>query len=155
MSEYTIGHVACGSIVGLALAAWLYMLGGRNNKAIRRFGAPAILTLTVCLAALAMGKFSWWLVGLYPLKVAEFVQGYSNRDARGWVKRLGIVGTSLLSGIFLCIVFQGGWFLLFPHAWVGLITITFAFKNPIAAAAEEPLVCVFNNIVTIFYPFVI
>jgi len=155
LSEYTVGYIACGSLVGLALAAVFYMAGGRNNKAIRRFGASAVITLTVCLAAFFMGKFSWWLLLLYPIKVLEFLQGYSNRDGKAWVKRLGIAGTSLISGVVLCLIFGGGWWLLFPHAWLGLITTQFAFKNPIAAAAEEPLVCMLNNLVVVFYVFVV
>jgi len=154
MNEYTIGYVACGSIVGLALACLLYMLGGRNNKAIRRFGASAVLTLTVCLAAWAMGKFSWWLLALYPLKCLEFIQGYSNNEGKGWVKRLGIAFTSVMSGVVLCWILGGGWWLVLVHAWLSLASTQFALKNPLHAAAEEPLVCAINNLAIVFYPFV-
>lgn len=156
MNEYTIGYTACGSIVGLALAAALYMAGGRNNKGIRRFGASFIIMATVVGASLMMGKFSWWLIALYLMKILEFAQGYGvSGNTPKWLKRLIIAATSLMSGVFLCIVFGGGWMLLPLHLWLGLATTQFSVQNPVHAAAEEPLVCILNNLVVIFYVFIV
>ena len=155
MSEYNILYIAIGSLAALVVSALLYGLAGRNNKALRRFGTSFVITLQVCVVALLFGKFSFWLLLLYPLKFLEFVQGYSReRGMPGWLKRMFIALTSLVSGAFLCWVFGGAWWLLIPHAVASLSTIFFSFKNPIAAAAEEPLVCCLNNLVVVFYPFV-
>jgi len=154
MNEYTIGYIACGSLLGLVVASLLYMLGGRNNKGIRRFGASFIIAATVNLAVYFLGNFSWWMLSLYPLLILQFIQGYSDDEGKGWVKRLGITATSVITGAILCFILGGGWWLLVIHLWVSLITTQFSFKNPIMAAAEEPMVCFLNNIAIIFYPFI-
>jgi len=157
MSEYTIGLIACLSLVGLAISAYLYMLGGRSNKWIRRFIASFVITGTVALASHFMGCFSWWILALYPLKCAEFIQGYGVSGTRPkWLKRLTIAGTSLAYGVGLCFILGGSaWYLLTIHLWLGLCTTQFAFKNPVHAAAEEPLVCMLNNLIVVFYPFAV
>ena len=148
MSEYAIGHAACIALGGLVLACWFYMLGGRNGKYLRRYVGSAVLTITVALTANFMGNFSWWIVLIYPMKVLEFSMGYGvSGDTPQWIKRLKVTGVSVVSGLILVFVFGGqSALLLIPHAWLGAITTQFAFKNPIHAAAEEPLVCLCNNI---------
>ena len=156
MSEYAIGYVTCLNLVGLALACLFYMLGGRNNKGIRRFGASAIITATVCGSSVFLGVFSWWLLLLYPVKVGEYIQGYSaDRGMPAGLKRFLIALTSVVGGVLCCVVFQAGWWMLFLHTYISMITITFAFKNPLHAAAEEPLVCALNSLVLVFYPLVV
>jgi len=157
MNEYHIGYAAVVGLVGLAAGCLLYMLGGRNNKALRRFVASFILSATVWGNALYMGTFGWLMLLLYPVKILEFVQGYSaDHGMPAPLKRLLVVLTSLAGGV-LCAYSIGGvaWFVLILHALVGIGTVMFAVKNPFAAAAEEPLVCAMNNLVLMFYPFVI
>jgi len=155
MNEYIIGFAAVGALIGLSIGSALYMMGGRNNKALRRFVASAIMTTTVCVVSKVMGVFSWWLLLLYPLLVFQFIQGYSNNKGKGWLKRLGISATAVIAGLAVCIIFNGGYQLIFLHGWIALVTCTFAFKNPMHAAAEEVFVCFFNNIVLMCYPFVV
>ena len=153
MTEYHIGYIAVGSLVGLAICSLLYMTGGRSNKGIRRFGASFIVALTICLSSFFLCKFSLLLLAIYPFKILEYVQGYSNNNGKGWIKRLGISLTSIVCCAFLCWIF-GNYWLLIPHAIVSLSTVFFSFKNPIFAAAEEPLVCALNNLVLVFMPFI-
>ncbi len=156
MSEYTIGYIAIGSLLGLVGASLLYMAGGRKNKGIRRFGASFIIALTVCVSSWLMGVFSFFLLFVYPLKYLEFVQGYGDDDLipKIW-KRIGIALTSVFTGAIVCLILGGGWWLLIPHTVVGLGSVWFAYKNPIYASAEEPLICFLNNLVFIFYPFLV
>ena len=154
MSEYTIGYLFCGGIVGLAIACLFYMLGGRSNKALRRFIAPAIITATICLIAFARGTFKIALLALYIFKMLEYIQGYSDRSGFGWIKRIGVAATSMAGGVYLCWIFGGGWSLLIIHGALSASTVFFSFKNPIAASAEEPLICILNSLMLIAYPFV-
>lgn len=156
MSEYTIGYIATGSLIGLAVACLLYMLGGRRHKAIRRFGGSFVIALTVNLASFFMGIYSFWYLLIYPLKIGEFSMGYGGHSLPRQVQRGLIVATSALCGLIFCLTMGGmAWIVLAIQVIVGAITILFAFKNPIWAAAEEVLVCVLNNGVLIFYPFLV
>lgn len=155
MNEYSIGFLAIGSLIGLSLGALLYMMGGRKNKGLRRFGASFVIALTVTLTSLVMGVFSYFFLLFWPLGILQFVQGYSDNSGFGWLKRLGITATSCMGGLVFCLVLGGAtWYLLPVQFIVGATTILFSKKNPLFAAAEEPAVCVLNNIVFIFYPFI-
>lgn len=157
MSEFNILYIAAGSLVGLIIATFLYGFAGRDgtSKGIRRFGASFIIALTVCISSLLLGVFSFWFLLSYLIKVLEFVQGYSNKNGFGWLKRLGITTTSCLGGLVFCLVLgEMTWYLLPVQFIVGSTTILFSKRNPIWAAAEEPLICALNNIIFIFYPFV-
>jgi len=154
MNEYHIGYIAVGSLIGLSITALLYMIGGRNNKGIRRFGASAALTATICASAYFMGCFSWFMILLYPLFIAQFVQGYSDNSGFGWFKRIMISSTSIAAGIALCFILKGGWWILAIHSPISIMTAYFALKNPIHAAAEETFVCVINNLAILFYVFI-
>ena len=154
MNEYVIGFTFCGGLVGLALACMFYMMGGRNNKALRRFLSPGIITLTMVVQALILGVFHWALLAIYVFKMLEYMQGYSNNSGKGWIKRLGVAATSILAGVFMCYIMGGGWSLLFLHVPMSISTAFFAFKNPVAAAAEEPLICMMNSLILPAYLFV-
>lgn len=158
MSEFKIMYIAMGSLMGLLLATFFYVLAGRDgtSKGIRRFGASFVIATTVCLSSFFLGVFSFWFLLSFPIKTLEYVQGYSDNSGFGWLKRLGITLTSCMGGLMFCLVLGGAtWWLLPVHFIVGAMTILFSKKNPIFAAAEEPLVCVLNSIVFIFYPFVV
>jgi len=157
MTEFSILYIITGSLVGLMVAAFLYGLAGRSktSKGIRRFGSSFILAATVLTSSALMGNFSWWFLLFYPLLILQFIQGYSDNDGKGWIKRLGITATSCLGGIIFCLVLSGNaWLLLPAQALIGSITVLFAFKNPVYASAEEVMVCLLNNIAFVFYPFI-
>ncbi len=156
MSEYTIGFIACGNLVALALAATLYMCGGRKDKWIRRYLGSFMIALAINLTAVFFEKWSYWLLLLYPMLILQFSMGYGVSGVMPkWVKRLLISLLSVVTGFFLCCILGGGIWLLIIHALVAVGTVVFAFKNPIYASAEEPLVCILNNLLLIFYPFII
>jgi len=154
MNEYHIGYLAIGSLSGLVLASLFYMLGGRNMKSLRRFGGSFFIAATIWAVSILMGKFSFWYLLIYPIKIGEFSLGYGGHSLPSPIQRVIITATSCLCGLIFCLLYGGvAWILLALQAFVGLSTTLFAFKNPIWAAAEEPLVCFLNNLVLIFYPF--
>lgn len=155
MNEYTIGFIACGNLVALAIAAMAYMCGGRKNKWIRRYIGSFIIALAINLTTVYFDKWSAWLLLLYPALILQFSMGYGVSGAMPkWIKRMIISIVSILTGVFLCYILGGGYWLLIVHAIVGLSTVFFSSKNPIFAAAEEPLICVLNNLLLLFYPFI-
>lgn len=146
MNEYNIGYTFIGGLVGLAVASLLYMMGGRNNKGIRRFGASFISMATVCICAFLLGRFSLLLLLVYPFKILEYVQGYSDDEGFGWLKRIGVAMTSTFTCSLVVYIIGGSWWCLAIQIPLSLSTVLFSRKNPFFAAAEEPLICLLNNI---------
>lgn len=156
MSEYTPLWTAFGSLIGLSLSCLLYALGGREGKWKRRFVASFILALTVNLASLIMGRFSFWLFLAFPALIAGFSLGYG-ADVLIWkvirrsIYALGVIG----SGLIFCLVFGGNaWWVLPIHIGVGLFSVYLGVRNPVYASAEEVFVCALLNIGLCIYPFI-
>ena len=159
MSEYTILYTAVGALVGLVASALLYALGGRDGKWKRRFVASAILSTTVNLCSLVMGKWTWELLCTYPLLVIGFSLGYgvNNGDVMWKVIRRALYTLgSITSGLlFIFFVSQAGWLVFVPHVGVALWSIWLGVKNPISAAAEEVFICTLLNLGLCMYPFMV
>lgn len=157
LTEFNIGYIAFGNLIALAVACLLYQIGGRagTSKGIRRFGASFVIAAALVCSSFLTGVFSFWFLLSWPLKIAEFCCGYSNKEGYGWLKRIYIGLISCLCGVIFCLVLGGlSWFVLGLQFLVGVGTVLFAFKNPFQAAAEETLVCVLSNAILLFYPFV-
>jgi hypothetical protein len=156
MSEYTILYVAFGSMIGLSLACLLYALGGRSGKWKRRFMASFILATTVNIASLIMQRWSFWLLGIYPLLIAGFSLGYGANSMIGKVIRRSIyaLGVCACGGLFWSIFGYKMLWVAIPHIGVGLFSIYLGVRNPIYAAAEEVFVCALLNIGLCMYPFI-
>ncbi len=156
MNEYTILYTAFGTLIGLALASLLYSLGGRSGKWKRRFIASFILAITVNIASLVMGRFSFWLFLAFPALIAGFSMGYGADTLMGKILRRSIYAVSVIaSGLIFCFVFGGNaWWVLPVHIGVGLFSIYLGVRNPVYAAAEEVFVCALLNIGLCIYPFI-
>ena len=157
MNEYTILWTAFGSMIGLSLACLLYALGGRDGKWKRRFIASLILSATVNLAALVMGRFSFWLLLTFPALIAGLSMGYGADTLIGKLIRRLIYAISVIaSGLIFCFTFGGwAWWVLPVHTGVGLFSIYLGVRNPVYAAAEEIFVCALLNIGLCIYPFIV
>jgi hypothetical protein len=157
MSEYTILYTAFGSMIGLSLACLLYALGGRDGKWKRRFIASLILAITVNLASLVMGVFSFWLFLAFPSLIVGFSMGYGADTLMAKIIRRSIYALSVIaSGLIFCLVFGGNaWWVLPVHIGVGLFSIYLGVRNPLVAAAEEVFVCALLNIGLCAYPFIV
>lgn len=155
MSEFSIGSIASASLVGLALASWLYMAGGRSGKWKRRFVASFILALTVWLSSIALGNFDWKLLGIYPLLIAGFSLGYGGdtlgiKILRRSIYALGVVG----SGVACAFILGGNAFWVLPvHVLLGVGSVCLGVKNPLHAASEETFVCASLNLGLLMYAF--
>lgn len=157
MNEYTILYTAFGSMIGLSLACLLYALGGREGKWKRRFIASLILSITLNLAALVMGRFSLWLLLAFPALITGFSMGYGADTLIGKLIRRSIYAVSVIaSGLIFCFTFGGvAWWVLPVHVGVGLFSIYLGVRNPVYAAAEEVFVCALLNIGLCIYPFIV
>lgn len=154
MSEYSIGYLAVGNVVALAIACLFYMMGGRANKWLRRYIGSFILALSVNITSLLLGHWSPFLLILYPIFIGCFSLGYGGDDTGARIiKRIIVASASLAAGVLMAWLF-GCWWMLIPQVLCSATTILFAIKNPIQAAAEEPLVCILNSGVLLFFTFV-
>lgn len=155
MSEFIIGTIP---LVGWALQGvgnWLYMVGGRSNKWIRRFIGALLCSSAVCLEALCLHNFSLWMLIDYPLTVISFHLGYGSERLRTKIaKRSLVVAMSLASGILFCFIIGGkSWQILPLHFLIASGSVYLGVVNPIQAAAEEFFVCALLRICSIMYPF--
>lgn len=156
MSEYAIGNLAVGGMLGLTLSTWLYMIGGRANKIIRRLGAALVLAVTVNLLSVAMGKWHPLMIAILPSLFAGFSMGYgANVGYLKFVRRLLYCLGVCSAGAIMALALGGNaWMILPLHIGVGLWTIFLGLKNPTLAASEEVFVCALLNIGIIIYPFI-
>jgi hypothetical protein len=156
MSEYTIGFSAVGNVVALALSSLFYMLGGRNNKLLRRLGCALVISVAVNVTSIFFAKWNAWLLLLFPMQFGMYSLGYGGEIE--WlrvVKRFLVVAISVLCGVLCVLSLGSSWWLLLIHAFVASATVFFSRFNPIFAAAEEVMICVLLNGVILFYPFAV
>jgi hypothetical protein len=134
---------------------WLYMIGGRSNKWIRRFIGAIFCTSAVCAEALLLHIFSFWMLLDYPLTVLSFHLGYGSERLKTKIaKRSLVVAASLLSGILFCLIIGGkAWLILPLHVLIASGSIYLGVVNPIQAAAEEFFVCALLRVCNIMYVF--
>lgn len=155
MSEYTTLYQFAGSLFGLFLATFLYMLGGRSRKWQRRFIASLILAITVNVVSLLRGIWNPYLLIIWPLLIGGFSLGYGadtffEKVLRRTIYALGVI----FSGCLFFTVTNNAVWVLIPHVGIGAWSIYMGVRNPIESASEEGVICVLLNIMLISYPFI-
>lgn len=157
MTEITTGNLAVVAILALALTCWCWMRGGRSDKWIRRYIGGSVLSLTAIGLLNSMSHYSHWLWLLVPITIASFSMGYGGDYHNEKIERRILFATcNLISGALLVILLGGNAIWLFMvHMMMAYLTVYFAVKNPIHAAAEEVLVCLMLNTCVLMYAFVI
>ena len=155
MTELVIGTIPLAGWTIQGIGNWLYMVGGRGQKWVRRFIGALLCVTAVCVEALWAHVFSFWMLIDYPLTILSFHLGYgSDRLGTKIAKRSLVVAASLLSGVLMCIVIGGkAWLILPLHAFVGLGSIYLGVVNPIQAAPEEFFVCALLRLCNLMYVF--
>jgi hypothetical protein len=156
MNEYVIGYTAVGSLLGMAVACLLYMLGGRDGKWRRRFIGSLVLSTTLMVCAYIMHRFNWWLALTYPALAIGFSFGYGADTNLGKVVRRTIYALAVMSAGVVCAVVMKGnaWMVLVPHIGIGLWSVWLGVKNPLYAASEEVFVCASLSLGLMMYPFI-
>jgi hypothetical protein len=159
MNEFNQGWLFSANMIVACIASVWYWLGGRAGgpgKWIRRYLAPLVLCLAVCLTACVMGKFSWWLLAVYPLTTLGFVLGYGGKN-KTWrvIKRVIVAIVLTIPGVLCCMVFGGkAWLLLPVHAVINGLTAYLGTINPLMPTAEEGILGMMFSIVLLGYPFI-
>lgn len=156
MSEYTTVYQYFGSLFGMLLATLAYMLGGRNNKAIRRVGGAFVLAATVNVASLLRGCWSPWQLLVFPMLFGGFSLGYGADTLHmKFIRRLLYALAICTSGLVFCLTIGGNaWWLFIPHVGIGIWSIYMGIKSVLEAPAEEGFICVILNLALISYPFI-
>ena len=156
MSELQTGVLTFVGLIGLSCGCFLYMLGGRSDKWLRRFVASLIITATSVILSTFMGKFSWWLVTIYPILMTGMSLGYGADET--WLKviKRSLFGLAVVSaGLIYCLCFGGNmWWILLIHIGIAVWSVFLGVKSTIHAASEETFICFLLNAGLIMYPFV-
>ncbi len=157
MSEYTLLYQIFGAGLALVIACFLYSLGGRSGKYRRRFFASAVLTATVNVISALQGKWTSWMLCVYPILVTAFSLGYGGTDDVGLkiFKRSYCALAAVMAGVLMASLLGGNaWWVLVAHAIVASISVFLGTKNFLPAAVEEFAICMVLNLFLIAYPFV-
>lgn len=147
MNEIAEGTRTAIWIIGVSIPAWFSMLGGRSEafgikgRIWKRWIAPTVLGIYLCIYALVVGRFHW----LYLLSIPGFiVEAYAD----GWGNNSDSVFLKVLSRLVSSLVFCGSiaLFAIISHRWVWYvaqaliavqITILTQFQSQEKAASEE------------------
>lgn len=156
MNEYVVVWQSFLALIGLSVASLLYSLGGRSGKWRRRVLGASVLAGTVNGLCLWRGIWEPWILALFVALFAGFSMGYGADNLGMKFIRRGVYASGVLSSGLIMAMLLGGnaWILFVPHVFVGIWSIWLGVKNPIAAAAEETLVCAVLNLFLVFYPFI-
>ncbi len=136
--------------------AFLYSLGGRSNKWLRRYLGTFILTLTMCGLAYWRGIFHWSLLLVWPILIIGTSKGYSGTSLSEKIIKRTLCALSILaSGVpFLVLYGSNCWWVAIPHVGVGLFSIYLGVKNPVEAAFEEFWIAMLLSLGLLGYVFV-
>lgn len=155
MTEFIIGTIPLAGWTIQGIGNWLYMVGGRSNKWIRRFIGALFCTTAVIAEALLLKVFSFFMLIDYPLTVLAFHLGYGSENLKTKIaKRSLVVACSLLSGLLFCIIIGGhAWLILPLHLVIAMGSVYMGVVNPIQAAPEEFFVCALLRLCNLLYVF--
>jgi len=131
------------------------MWGGRSGKWKRRFIASLLLTSSIIIEFLIIGRFSPFLLLIYPITIACFSIGYgAEKFSKKIIKRSSVVLASLMSSLLICFLYGGSCWLVLPiEVVVAGVTVYLGVKNPVTASAEEFFICMFLWMPKMLYPF--
>lgn len=154
MSEITLMWIAVIKIVISLIVGILYSLGGRDDipKAIRRFVAPAVIIVSVCVFSLFGGSFSWFYLLCYPLFVGAYSLGYGADEIMIKVfNRFKCATAITLAGLPIVII-TGSWALFSLQMIISVsASIILGVINPIKASQEELMIGFLTCIMVLFY----
>jgi len=148
MGEVTLQAVAVAKLFIALLFSLCYGLGGMWRKWLRRFVAPLGIYLPGLLWLSSINHSFHVLFLLSPLLFcASFHLGYSNRDGKGWIRRL-IVGAALAVSALPIALITHNWLLFGIHSalCVGLM-YALGVYNPMQNARDEETFIGFMSIV--------
>lgn len=142
-------HLAL-AFLSLGLFGWLYALGGRQMKALRRYVASSIF-VAVCLGlAAASGHFSWWMLASWPCLAAALCMGYGANTFMAKVRRRALYGLAVgaASAPFLLPISMETF--LFQVILAVCVSVFYGVWNPTSAVAEEGAI---GMLMVICWPF--
>jgi hypothetical protein len=148
MSELTLQWIMVLKLLTLVLYASLYAFGGMRGKWKRRWIAPFVLTVGICLLSLWSGTFSWWFVGYFPLLAISLSLGYGASEF--WLKmfKRSYVGLALACAALPIAIGTGAWGLLALHALFCVATSVAlgVFNITSSARAEETTIAMVSGL---------
>ena len=138
MSELTLQWITILKMVTLVIFASLYAFGGMSGKWKRRFVAPFVLTVGLCLLSAWAGTFSWWYVAFFPGLSFALHLGYGSSDLKTKILKRTKVGLALGLAALPIAISTGSWGLLVFHVLLCVATsVTLGVFNITSSARAE------------------
>jgi len=150
MNEIIIGTRTALGVAGILPTAWLSMLGGRSEafgikgRIWKRWVAPMVLGLYICIFALVVGRFHWlYLLSIPGFVIEAYVDGWGNNSPSIALKVLSrlISGVIFAVSLLLFVAVSGRWVWWAIQTSVGcLISVLTQFQTQEKAPSEEFIV---------------
>lgn len=156
MNEYaTVYEVSAAGLLAV-IGSFLYSLGGRNHKWLRRYLSSLLIGVGVNVLCLLRGSWSPWLIAITPILVAGLSLGYGADGLWQKVGRRAIcaITVSLSGGACYLALGPKALFILIPQVGLSCFTVYLGTKNPIEAAAEEFMIGMMYFLPLMMYPFI-
>ena len=143
MSEMAMVYISVIKLAIVCVCAFLYSFAGRDktSKAWRRFVAPAILVLAVCIFSVYSSNFNLGYIACYPFFCLAYCMGYG--ADKTWLKivKRTYCGLAVAAAGLPIVVVTGSWLLFALQAIVGVLaSVLLGVYNPTDAAEEETLI---------------
>src|SRR3990167_7843181 len=123
MSEIFLGTIPFIQVIIFSVACYLYMLGGRKDKWIRRFVGSLVIFFSLAIGAYLLDVFKWQLLLTYPITAFQFHRGYGASELSIKIlKRSIVVLCGLVNGILLAWAYNN-WDVLPIHVAGGMISV--------------------------------
>lgn len=140
MNEWTLQLLAALRILWVTIFAYLYGVGGINNKATRRYLGTLWLTLGFITFSLIDGSFSWFYLLCYPLLVGATSLGYGAETTAGKIFKRSYCGLAYAFAALPIAFVTGNWVVYALHTMMCLVfSIVLGTVNPVHARKEETL----------------
>lgn len=153
MNETALTLLVAWKMAVLSLFVFLYVIGGRRWKAVRRFVASGFLIASVTGISFLTDTFSLWFIVPFTVLIIGLQVGYGGETTSEKIKRRAFYGFMIgLGGLILG--FSTG-MILFGICQLVLATtasVLFGVLNPTTAVDEEALIALFC---VAFWPFMV
>lgn len=158
MTETNLGMLASIGLGVCVLDTFLWMLGGRSNKFIRRYIGSFLQTLAINILSIFTATWAWQFVLALGPEIGSRSMGYGGDTTGEKILRRSVFAIgSLLAGAFLAwgVGFNAKTItLLICQAVASIVSIILGVKNPLPAAVEEVFVCLSLKYINYGYLFI-
>lgn len=151
MSELDFVFLVPLRLTAIAGFVFLYVIGGRSKKYIRRFVGGCFLGGILIALSLATGSFKWPLLALPGIYIGALVMGYGGDTFWKKLFRRLLYGFVFGLAALYIALWTGHWFLGWLQFFIALIASPFfGLTNKEPAVHEEAMIALSSTAFTVF-----